>query len=280
MLFDRISKQYNNMSKQQKKVANYLREHPQDFIDYSSHELEGFVGVSAATIVRFVKLLGYSGVSEMRVYVAQQIQHDKGNVKLVIAPEDDGESLKQKVTQLYQSATDGLQETLDDKHMDQAIKLMSRARHIYLLGVGTSGLVAYDLYHRLNRYGITTFYETDAHMNLEFIAQSQPGDVAIALSYSGMTKEVVLGAAQARKNGVPVIGILANETSPLAQQLDVPLYLPQTEHLVRLSSLTSRVHELMVTDILFLGAVKDNPDVIHKATVESNELVTKLKSNK
>lgn len=277
MLFDRVASQYNTMSKQQKKVADYLRICPQDFIEYSSHELEGRVGVSAATIVRFVKHLGYSGVGELRVYIAQQIRHDETNVDLVVAPKDNGRSLKLKITQLYESATEGLRESVDDDELDVAIKLLSKAKRIYLLGVGTSGLVAYDMYHRLNRYGKTAFYDTDTHMGLEFITQSRPKDVALAISYSGMTKEVVLGAKQARKNGVPVISILANEDSPLAKLTDTPLYVPQTEHLVRLSALTSRVNAQIVTDILFSGVVKDNPEEVRRATVESNKLVTKLK---
>lgn len=279
MLFDRIQQRYGNMTKQQQRVADYLRAHPQDFIDLTSRELETRIGSSAATIVRFVQAMGYSSLNEMRVYVAQQIQHEENSVELMLRPTDDGASLEMKLMQLYRDAADSLRETLTGHDIDLAVAKLLAAKRIYLLGVGTSGLIAYDLYHRLNRYGKTTFYDTDPHMNLEFTAQSQADDVILAISYAGLTREVVLGAAAAHKRGVPVISILSDPDTPLGAATDIVLQVPHTEKIVRLSSVISRVHTTMVTDILFAGVMKDQLDSAHVSTVESNRLVMELKED-
>ncbi|MFC6170641.1 MurR/RpiR family transcriptional regulator [Loigolactobacillus jiayinensis] len=256
ILFDRIEQQYSTMSKSQQHIANYLRQHPQQFVDSSTHELEQHVGVSASTIVRFVQSLGYAGMDEMRVYLVQQIQHNEQSIDLVIKPEDDAQTLTMKMQQLYRDAAETLHETLDNGELTKAISTLRQAKRIYLFGVGTSGLVAYDLYHRLNRYGKTSFYDTDAHMNLEFSTQSTADDVILAISYSGITKEVVVGAQAAQKRNTPVISIVSNLDSPLTKQTDITLQIPQTEHLVRLASISSRIHSMIVTDILFSGIIQ------------------------
>lgn len=268
------------MSKKQQQIADFMLAHPQVFINSSSHELEATVGVSAATIIRFAQSLGYAGMDEMRVYVAQQIEHNEQSVELVVAADDTGATLEQKVLQLYRDATESLKETLDTKALDQAVALLSQARRIYLSGVGTSGLVAYDLYHRLNRYGKPTMYETDTHMNLEFGLQSTPEDVVLAISYSGLTKEVTLGAESAQQRHTPVISITSNPDSPLAHATDVALIIPQTEHLVRLAAVASRAHTMIVCDILFAGVIKHQLPQMQATSVATNKLVSELKAKK
>lgn len=268
------------MSKKQQQVADYMQAHPEAFVNSSSHELEALVGVSAATIIRFAQSLGYAGMDEMRVYLVQQITHDEQAVELKVAPEDTGSSLEQKVLQLYRDATESLKETLDTQALDQAIAWLSQARRIYLLGVGTSGLIAYDLYHRLNRYGKPTMYETDTHMNLEFVSQSTDADVVLAISYSGLTKEVILGAKSAHKRRVKVISITADPAAPLARTTDCALVIPHSEHLVRLAAVASRAHTMIVCDILFAGVIKDQLLQTQAASVATNKIVSQLKAHK
>jgi len=267
------------MSSKNQQIADFLQKQPHEFLAASSHELESLVGVSAATIVRFVQSLGYSGMSEMRVELAQQIKHDESAVELVLDKDDSAAQLETKILQLYRDSTEGLRENLDSEQLGLAIEQISRAKRIFILGVGTSGLIAYDLYHRFNRYGKTTFYETDAHMNLEFMLQSNPDDVVLAISYSGITREVVVGTENAKKRGVPVVSILSDPKSPLAKNSDINLYIPRAENLVRLASLVSRVHASMVSDILFYGVMQEKLPDMKNEIVSSNRIVSKLKIN-
>lgn len=265
------------MSKGQQQIADFMLKTPQKFINSSSRELEQEIGVSAATIVRFVKTIGYSGMDEMRVYLVQQIQHEEQSIELKLSKDDDAKSLEMKMFQLYGDSVEALKETLDVKALEKAVSLLQSANRIYLLGVGTSGLIAYDLYHRLNRYGKTTFYDTDAHMNLEFMQQSTKNDVIVAISYSGLTEEVVIGAETAKKRNTPVISILGNNDTPLGDATDVSLLIPQTEHLVRLASMASRIQTTLVTDVLFSSVIKENLSAIQDASVETGKVVAKLK---
>ncbi|MGR3915973.1 MurR/RpiR family transcriptional regulator [Pediococcus acidilactici] len=277
IIFDRIEQKYTGMSKGQQQVADFMRKHPEEVINSSSRELEKKIGVSAATIIRFVKSIGYSGMDEMRAYLVQQVQYKEQSIELQIGREDNTKSLEMKILQLYRDSVESLKETLDIAALERACLLLQNAKRIYLLGVGTSGLIAYDLYHRLNRYGKTAFFDMDAHMNLEFTQQSTKDDVIIAISYSGVTEEVVIGAEAAKKRNVPIISILSNKHSPLAKATDIQLLIPQTEHLVRLASMASRIHSTLVTDILFSEVVKEDLSNAKNTSLKTGEIVSKLK---
>lgn len=277
ILSDRISQKYQQLSAKQQTIANFILKQPQKAITLSSRELEKETGVSAATIVRFARQLGYKNLDEMRVYLAQQIEFNDHSVELKLSANEPTETLELKIIQLYRETLENIKETLDLSMVKKAGQILRSARYIFLFGVGTSGLVAYDLYHRLNRYGKTAFYETDTHMNLEFSLQSSKQDVLLAISYSGLTKEVILGAQSAQKRGTPVISILSNPDSPLAQATDIPLYIGQTEHLARLAAISSRIQSMIVTDILFAEIIKKQITSLHSSMVDSNDLTMKLK---
>ena len=80
-------------------------------------------------------------------------------------------------------------------------------------------------------------------------------DAVVVFSYSGLTKEVVLAAQQARRNQTPVIAVTRAEPSPLRDAASCVIALPPTEPLLRIGAVTSMFTETYVANILFLGVV-------------------------
>lgn len=64
-----------------------------------------------------------------------------------------------------------------------------------------------DFLYKGSRVGMPVFYHADAHTNLATASLLGPQDVAIAISYSGRTRETVLAAQAARDHGAKVIAI-------------------------------------------------------------------------
>src|SRR5699024_3229229 len=100
---------------------------------------------------------------------------------------------------------DDLLAFLDHQSIEKAVQLLRKAETVYLVGIGASSLTTYDLYHKFNRAGKKACFNFDAHMNLEFMNYSTVNDVVIAVSYSGLTKEVLLACEIAQKNQTPII---------------------------------------------------------------------------
>lgn len=75
------------------------------------------------------------------------------------------------------------------KELKQALLLSGR--YIYLYGISASFLVAKDFQQKFERVGKRTFLYEDIHLQLVSSTNLEPGDIAVIVSYSGLTKEII-----------------------------------------------------------------------------------------
>ena len=80
---------------------------------------------------------------------------------------------------------------------------LSRARRIEFFGLGASGIVALDAQQKFPLFGVPCVAQTDAHQMLMAAAMLRPGDVAVAISNTGTTVEVVRATRVARDRERP-----------------------------------------------------------------------------
>ncbi|WP_153385858.1 SIS domain-containing protein [Companilactobacillus halodurans] len=279
MILETIEERYRLLSKQQKLVADFILKNPKSVINLTSKELAKKSGVSSATAVRFAQQLGLESFSELKIKIASQLSSGKAPVETVIEKNDTTKIMSEKLEQVYASTVQKSYALVKDKYLDSAVNLLNKANNIHILGVGTSGLIAYDLYHKFNRYGISTYYETDAHMSLEFLTNANENDVVLAISYSGKTKEVNVGAEYAKKHNIPVISITRDEETPLIKYSNVCLLVPDNERTVRVAAIASKLSTMYVTDLLFISVMQKRYGKMKESAIRTNHLISKLKDD-
>ena len=112
-------------------------------------------------------------------------------------------------------------ETLNPIQVELAIHLLSTGRgKVILAGVGKSGLIARKIAATLTSTGTTAVYlhPADAlHGDLGIVT---PADVAILLSNSGETDELVTMLPYLKQRAIPIIAIVGNIHSTLAKKAD------------------------------------------------------------
>ncbi|MDJ0679183.1 MAG: KpsF/GutQ family sugar-phosphate isomerase [Xenococcaceae cyanobacterium MO_167.B52] len=112
-------------------------------------------------------------------------------------------------------------ETLNPIQVELAIHLLSTCRgKVILAGVGKSGLIARKIAATLTSTGTTAVYlhPADAlHGDLGIVT---PADVAILLSNSGETDELVTMLPYLKQRAIPIIAIVGNIHSTLAKKAD------------------------------------------------------------
>jgi rfaE bifunctional protein nucleotidyltransferase chain/domain len=77
--------------------------------------------------------------------------------------------------------------------------------------------------------GLTTIgndYGFDQVFDRQVRALGQPGDVAVAISASGRSPNVLAGARAARERGLTIVGLLGGSGGPLAESVDIPILVP------------------------------------------------------
>ena len=69
-----ISDRYNNLTKSEKSIANYLRKNQEESAFLSAAELAQQLDLSEATLVRFARTLGYSSYPAMRTVLQESFR--------------------------------------------------------------------------------------------------------------------------------------------------------------------------------------------------------------
>ncbi|MBL9119817.1 MAG: KpsF/GutQ family sugar-phosphate isomerase [Phycisphaerae bacterium] len=116
--------------------------------------------------------------------------------------------------------------TVDAAAWHAAIGLIERCRgHVVVSGMGKSGLVGAKISATLASLGQPSHVVHPSEAVHGDLGRIRPDDVALLLSFSGETEEVVTLASILKADGVARVGISAKPESSLARQCDVHLNL-------------------------------------------------------
>lgn len=101
-------------------------------------------------------------------------------------------------------------------------------------------------------------------------------DILIAISYSGNTKEVLLGGNIAKDRLAKIIGITQMGKNALSKLADTLCNVPNCENYLRVGAIDSRDASLYIADLLYLGVLMHNFENANIKLKQSRELVSKI----
>jgi glutamine---fructose-6-phosphate transaminase (isomerizing) len=111
-----------------------------------------------------------------------------------------------------------------NRQLKDAAALLQNTDHIYLTGIGSSYCAALAAAPFFSEAAYPVFLQDAAEL-LHFAAFAARSAVVV-ISRSGQSVEIVNLLAKARECGTSVIGLTNSESSPLAQQAQIPLVVP------------------------------------------------------
>lgn len=248
-------KQYSpQASGAERGALEYIMHHPDEISQMSIKELSSRSYSSPSTIVRMCRKLGFEGYRDLQKSLLYEIavrkeSHSKNESQV----ERSGGLLQtiEKVTYRNIASLEDSLKILEESAVETAVDLVDRSSTVLLFGMGASQLVAQDACLKFMRIAKPCVCSADAHSQLVLARGARPTDVAIIISYSGYTDEMIRCAAELRARGTPIIAITRFDNSPLAQLSTCCLYVVATEELFRSGAMSSRISQLNVIDILY-----------------------------
>lgn len=250
----RIRSHLASLKPAERRVAEYILDNINEAIHLSITKLSDDAGVSEATVVKFCQRIGYSGYQELKIVLAQSSEQNKGeHIYGEIEPNDDLETIINKIFQLYDQSLNNTKKILQNGSVEVGIKMILNARRICFWGFGASGIVAEDAELKFKRIDYIAEALTDNHRQKTVGALLIKEDLVIAISDSGRTKELIESLVVAKKTGAKIIAITSSLGSPVTKLADVVLLTSSKETPFRGSALASRMAQLAVIDVLFLG---------------------------
>lgn len=266
-----------NATESEKEVLRFLINQTREAVEMDIHTMAKKCFCSPATIVRICKKNGFSGFKELKQALWNDINLSKQLMQVNLTAPSDGKipNIVAKVLNTNIIAIQNIYNLLDFDELERIVALLLSQRYVYLYGIGASFLVAKDFQQKLERINKRTFLYEDIHLQLISSTNLEPGDVAIIVSYSGLTKEIIEIAKNVKMCGGKIIAITKYGANKLSSMSDYNLFVPMLEKPLRVGASSSRVSQLSVVDIVYNTYISLEKEKSMEKILSTNKLLEK-----
>ncbi|MDO5644221.1 MAG: MurR/RpiR family transcriptional regulator [Dermabacter sp.] len=256
------------------RVAAFIRADPGQAVMLPIEQLAHACDTSPSSVVRLATSLGYSGYRELRSALREELAYSRGRDTTLaggnaaaasdlasdIDPEDSLTEVVAKIAFADSRAVADTAAGLDLEALARVRDACLRARDIVTFGVGASAFAAMDLQQKFSRIGMRATSHVDAHQGLPAASLLTPEDVAVGISHSGSTWDVLDALTIAKAQGARTIAITNAPASDLARVADLLLLTDAHESPMRSGATASRIAQLTLVDVVFIAVAQQRMD--------------------
>jgi DNA-binding MurR/RpiR family transcriptional regulator len=220
-LEDRFVRAQGQLGPHRKKLIRSILDHAEETCFLSSRELAKRYDVDAATVVRTVQALGYTGFAEFAVDLRQHFISRITPYTVLKAATRAKRTVKDHIDHTLDKALDNLnvlRTTLDRDRLMELARLIHGSRNILVVGLDLAASIAYHLAYSLTVLGFHAETPIGSEGNVQHkVNLLNRKDLLIAISFGQCLRVTVEAAQQAGKLGAATFGITDNETTPIAR---------------------------------------------------------------
>jgi arabinose-5-phosphate isomerase len=132
-------------------------------------------------------------------------------------------ALARKVLAIEAQAVQALTERLDERFLAALDLIQHRSGRVIVSGMGKSGHIARKIASTLSSTGTPAYFVHPAEASHGDLGMVESGDVFVAISYSGLSDELLEIVPLVKRLGAKLIAITGNPESALAREADVHL---------------------------------------------------------
>ncbi|ROO85127.1 RpiR family transcriptional regulator [Actinocorallia herbida] len=255
----RLRSSLASLPRAEQAIARVVLGDPGAAAELTISELAQASGTSETTVTRFCRNLGLKGYAQLRLQLATEAERLRADQRAGtvlggdIGPDDPLPTLVEKVAFADVRAVEDTIAQLDTEVLAALVAALGEAGRVAVFGVGSSAVVATDAAFKLYQAGCQATAWSEVHAALMSASSLRRGDVALAMSHSGRSREIVDVLAEARRSGATVAVITSNPQSPAARLADHVLVTAARETTFRTGSTASRIAQLTVVDCIFVA---------------------------
>ena len=164
-IFSLIRTKYNTLSSSQKDVADYILTNPDKVMMNTLNEIAAACRVSETTVLRFLHKLNYNSYQLFRINLTQELSKDnQETVYDDVGFQDTEDEIIEKIIHSTVASIADSRQIIDPDSVKDVVGKIAGARRIVVAGVGASGFIAQDLYHKLIKLGLNAVCGNDPHI--------------------------------------------------------------------------------------------------------------------
>jgi len=227
-VIDELRRQYDRLTQSQKRIAEYIVDHPDRVAFSTVDQMAGQLGVNPSTIVRFTYRLGLKGFPDLQERTRQLVRGqlsaaseivNENSVLVHLEGTTFGTSLGQDLQNLRRTIS-----ALKVEDLQRASDMIAAARQVFVVGSFNAYSVAFFLGLALDRIrGNTTVWSGDMKLQASQSLDLGPDDCMVAFTsapYAVSTQRAALLAKEARTK---VIAVTDTPIAAVGQIADVIL---------------------------------------------------------
>jgi len=271
----KIRSLYASMGPAEKKIADFIQNNPTQVTALSISELASECGCGDATVVRFSRRLGLNGYQELRIRLASDLS-TSSQLSAAIEKNDSCYEIFQKRILDISSSLYNTQTVLDEADLELAAKTIMKASRIVVFGLGNSAAIAQDATHKFLRLGLAAQCCCDNHMQAIIASHLKKGSVAIGISHSGSSTDIVEALKLCKLWGATTICITNFASTPIVQVSDIALFTKSEETKHSILAMSSRIAQLAILDSIYTYIVL-NADQTAQQAIYNTEIALRNK---
>ncbi len=256
-----ITKRYNQLSKGQRAIADYIKKNSDDFSFMTAAEVGAAVGVSESTVVRFAKALGYQGFTDLSRAFQESLKKrltTRQRFERSTSQDDENNTVKAIMHKDVENIKSSI-EQLDAEVLDEVVKQIKESRKIYILGNRSSKILADYLYFYLN------FIFDDVHLMskgpndiYDELVNIGDEDLLVVFSFPRYARATYAATEFAFQRQANIIAITDDLDSPINEYCNLLL---TTKHNMS-TFIDSLVAPMSLLNALIIALSKDNSDIL------------------
>ena len=271
-LLNKIDKNYEQMSKGQKLLADYILKNYDKAVFLTAAKLGKVVGVSESTVVRFATQLGYQGYPGFQKALEELVRNKLNSIRRMEVTYG-RISQSEILASVLQSDIEKIKLTLanmDQNAFELAVDTILNAKRIYVVGIRSCAPLANFLSFYLNLIfaNVTSVHTNSSSEIFEQLIRIGAEDVIIGISFPRYSMRTLKALEFASNRKAKVI--------TLTDSVHSPMTLYSSCNLIARSDMASIVDSLVaplsvVNALVVALCMKKQKDVI--ATLETLEQI-------
>lgn len=216
-LQDRLVDHIGQLSRQQRLIAEYLLDNLQEVPFLSVPQLAKQSGASEATVVRLCQSIGFSGFSDMKMAVVENLREEMQALGQDETPTEPVSDVLSAVAELELHNINRTLDNIDRANFQAVATTLFEADHVFTFGVGISAHLAELAAYLLTEHGLrANSFGTHFTSPREQLVTMRATDVLLVFSFPPYSKQTLEVLEEAAERGMQTIAITDRPSAPAA----------------------------------------------------------------
>ncbi|MBI9101049.1 MAG: MurR/RpiR family transcriptional regulator [Spirochaetales bacterium] len=229
--YNKILEIYDELPKQQKKIADYIISRYDEVVFFSISKLASTLQVSEATVVRFAQNIGHKGFPELKEdlvkYYKEYLTPGERMKRSIKELPDDPLSFAAHVEREIQLLNESVT-ALDNTSFVETIDRIVESDRIFIFGNGGNECLANHLTFRLSRFKLQAYQQSVSGKNLfERMLQIKKSDLIIVFHFYKPTVDFRRLMDVSKDRDIPVVLITDSLIPPMIREANLILMAPR-----------------------------------------------------